>query len=55
VCWAQWLARTGREGPAGDLTRRNADISRRYGWTADVARCDHMLGRLALAAGIPGQ
>jgi hypothetical protein len=49
--WAEWLARTGRTGPARALTSRNADICRRYGWNADLARCDRMLGRLALAAG----
>src|SRR5215831_2634756 len=49
--WAQWLARTGRPGPAQDLTRRNADICRRYGWNDDLARCDQILGGLALAAG----
>ena len=25
VLWARWLARTGRLGPARDLTRRNAE------------------------------
>ncbi len=49
--WAEWLARTGRTGPARALTDRNADICREYGWNEDVARCDRMLGRLALAAG----
>ena len=49
--WAEWLARTGRPGPARALTSRNADICRDYGWNEDVARCDRMLGRLALAAG----
>ena len=28
VQWAEWLARTGREGPARALTERNAEISR---------------------------
>ena len=51
VLWAQWLARTGRPGPARDLTRRNADLSREYGWNDDLARCDQILGGLALAAG----
>jgi DNA-binding GntR family transcriptional regulator/tetratricopeptide (TPR) repeat protein len=49
--WAEWLARTGRAGPAQALTRRNTDISRKTGWKEDVARYDGMLGRLALAAG----
>ena len=51
VLWAQWLARTGRGGPARDLTRRNADLSRENGWNANLARCDQILGGLALAAG----
>ena len=51
VLWAQWLARTGRPGPARDLTRRNADRSRENGWNANLARCDQVLGGLALAAG----
>ena len=49
--WAEWLARTGRPGPARALTSRNADICRDYGWNEALARCDRMLGRLALAAG----
>jgi tetratricopeptide (TPR) repeat protein len=53
VLWAQWLARTGRPGPAQDLTSRNAATCRAYGWNADLARCDQVLGDLALAAGGP--
>ena len=49
--WAEWLARTGRPGPAQAVTRRNADICRRDGWNDDLARCNRILGRLALAAG----
>jgi tetratricopeptide (TPR) repeat protein len=49
--WGDWLARTGRPGPAQALTGRNAQICARYGWNADAARCDRALGRLALAAG----
>ena len=49
--WAEWLARTGRDDPARALTARNVEISREQGWNEDVARCDRMLGRLALAAG----
>jgi tetratricopeptide (TPR) repeat protein len=49
--WAQWLAQTGRPSPAQDLIRRNARISRESGWNDDLARCDQMLGGLALAAG----
>jgi tetratricopeptide (TPR) repeat protein len=51
--WAEWLARTGRPGPAQALTGRNAEISRKNGRNVDVARCDRVLGRLALAAGDP--
>jgi len=51
VLWAHWLARTGRPGAARDLTRRNANTGRKYGWNDDLARCDQALGGLALAAG----
>jgi tetratricopeptide (TPR) repeat protein len=50
IRWAWWLARTGRSGPAQDLIRRNADFSREHGWNEDLARCDQILGGLALAA-----
>ena len=49
--WADWLARTGRDGPARALTERNAEICRENDWNASLARCDRVLGRLALAAG----
>jgi tetratricopeptide (TPR) repeat protein len=49
--WAEWLASTGRPGPARALTGRNLEICRRFGWNADVARCERVLGRLALATG----
>ncbi len=49
--WATWLIRTGRPGPARDLIRRNVAICREHGWNADLARCDQILGGLALAAG----
>ena len=49
--WAEWLARTGRSGPAQALTSRNIEISLKNRWNADVARSDLVLGRLALAAG----
>jgi hypothetical protein len=51
IQWAEWLARTGRGGPARALTARNAEICREYGWNDNLARCDRILGRLALAAG----
>jgi tetratricopeptide (TPR) repeat protein len=49
--WAQWLGRTGREDVSQKLTRPNADISRANGWNDDTARCNQILGDLALAAG----
>ena len=49
--WADWLASTGRTGPAQTLIRRNREICGRYGWNQDVARCDRALGRLALSGG----
>ena len=49
--WAEWLVSTGRSSPARTLTVRNADINRKYGWNENVARCDRLLGRMALTAG----
>jgi len=49
--WAQWLTWTGRPDPAVDLTRRNAAISREHGWNENLARCNQILGGLALATG----
>jgi hypothetical protein len=49
--WAEWLAWTGRSGPALALTTLNLEICRDNGWNDDIARCDQLLGRLALAAG----
>jgi hypothetical protein len=51
VFWADWLARTGRPGPAKTLTEINIEISRNNGWNDSVARCERVLGRLALASG----
>jgi tetratricopeptide (TPR) repeat protein len=51
IWWAQWLVQTGRPGPAHDLTRRNAAISREHGWNGILAQCDQILGSLALVAG----
>jgi tetratricopeptide (TPR) repeat protein len=51
VYWAEWLARTGRPGSAQALTARNADISRDNGWNESLARCERLLGRLALGVG----
>ncbi|MFF5292824.1 SIR2 family protein [Paractinoplanes globisporus] len=53
VWWAEFLARTGRTAPARRLTDRNRTVADRYGWKADVARCDRMLGHLDLLAGDP--
>ena len=51
IWYAEWLVRTGRPGPAQALTLANAERCRRNSWKEDVARCERMLGRLALAAG----
>jgi tetratricopeptide (TPR) repeat protein len=51
IRWAEWLARTGRPGPARALTIRNAKICRKQNWNQDVAKCDRLLGRFVLAAG----
>jgi tetratricopeptide (TPR) repeat protein len=51
IWWADWLARTGRPGPAHTLTTRNAELSQERGWNEDAARCQRVLGRLAMAAG----
>jgi tetratricopeptide (TPR) repeat protein len=51
VLWARWLSRTGRPRPAWDLTLRNVSICRRQGLNNDLARCDQVLGSLALSAG----
>jgi tetratricopeptide (TPR) repeat protein len=51
IWWADFLALTGRQDSARELTRRNIGISRRNSWNSDVARCGRVLGRLALAAG----
>jgi tetratricopeptide (TPR) repeat protein len=49
--WADWLARTGRTGPAQELTRRNRETCKKNHWNDALAGCDKILGRLALAAG----
>jgi len=48
--WADYLARTGRPGAAADLIRDTATRCQRNAWNDDTARCDRVLGRLALAA-----
>jgi tetratricopeptide (TPR) repeat protein len=49
IWWADFLARTGRPGPARVLTERNRDIS--GGNDRDGAQCAWMLGRLTAAEG----
>jgi hypothetical protein len=49
--WADWLAWTGRTGPAQTLIQYNREICGMNGWNDDAALCDRALGRLALAAG----
>jgi tetratricopeptide (TPR) repeat protein len=51
IWWAEWLARTGRRGPAKKLTDSNLQLCRRYKWNQDVARCRELLGRFALEEG----
>ena len=51
VWWADWLARTGRLGPARAVAGRSAEICRKNGWYQNVARSDRMLGRIALISG----
>jgi hypothetical protein len=51
VWWGEFLARTGRPGPARSLTNRNRELSTDLGWNEEVARCDRLLARLDLAAG----
>jgi hypothetical protein len=51
VWWAEWLAWTGREGPARTLAASNAETCRDEGWNDDLAGCDRVLGRLSLMAG----
>jgi len=51
IWWADFLAGTGRQDAARVLTLRNIDICGRNGWSASLARCDRVLGYLALDAG----
>jgi tetratricopeptide (TPR) repeat protein len=48
--WGEFLARTGRPGPARRLTDRNREISTEHGWNENIARCDRLLARLDLGA-----
>jgi tetratricopeptide (TPR) repeat protein len=48
IRWAEWLARTGRSGPARALTVRNRELCGEFGRALEVARCDRVLGRLAI-------
>jgi tetratricopeptide (TPR) repeat protein len=49
--WGEFLARTGRPGPARRLTDSNRELSIDEGWNETVARCDRVLAHLELAAG----
>jgi tetratricopeptide (TPR) repeat protein len=53
IKWGEFLARTGRPGPARTLTDRNREISTKQGWNEIIARCDRLLARLDLATGDP--
>ncbi len=50
VRWGEFLARTGRVGPARRLAEANRRISAEQGWNENVARCDRVLARLDLTA-----
>ena len=50
---ADYLARTGRPSVAEGLMQRLAIECQRKAWNANAARCDRILGRLALAVGDP--
>jgi tetratricopeptide (TPR) repeat protein len=49
VWWGEFLARTGRPGPARAVTDRNRALSLKADWNENVARCDRLLARLDLA------
>jgi hypothetical protein len=51
IRWAEWLIRTGRLSPARLLTERNREVSARHNRNQDVAQCDQLDGRCALATG----
>ena len=51
IRWAEWLATDRTVRACSDPDRPHRGISQENGWNEDVARCDRMLGRLALAAG----
>jgi hypothetical protein len=51
ILWADWLFNTGRNESALILTQQNKAKCQSIHWNADIARCDRMLGRLAIAAG----
>jgi hypothetical protein len=53
VWWGEFLARTGRLGPAQSLTDLNRAMCEASRWNDDVARCDRLLGFLDLAAEKP--
>ena len=49
--WAEWLLRTGRRDSAQSLTDSNRELCVERGWHADTARCDRVLGIIALEMG----
>ena len=49
VWWAEWLARTGRHWAAQLLADDNETLCRANGWNDPLARCERLLGQLALA------
>ncbi|MFF5292609.1 SIR2 family NAD-dependent protein deacylase [Paractinoplanes globisporus] len=51
IQWAAFLARTGRTGPARELTEHNGAVCARNSWNSDLARCDWLLGSLDLEVG----
>jgi hypothetical protein len=48
IWWSEFLARTGRAGPARRLAVRSHEIHRERGWTAGFARCQVLLARINL-------
>lgn len=51
--WSWHLTRLGNHQRSKRLTEANRKISERNGWNADIARCETLLGVLALSGGDP--
>jgi tetratricopeptide (TPR) repeat protein len=49
--WGEFLAATGRPGPARRLTDRSRQISTVNGWNENLARCDRLLAVLDIVDG----